>query len=190
MKEINLIPADIHSMMRWNYRRIFGRTITWLILLIAVSWTAMEACSSHYSGVIKRDMETFAAMKQERLNTAGMLNRLDRILEGKERLSRAASAVNRFSGGRVVWSDIIGEMAAQNFNGMWFNLFKVVEVEKKHGREIQIHGFTLDNKSIAGLIDYLERSPNFRNARLSESRAEVIGKKQVYSFSVVCGVVK
>ncbi|MBD3179406.1 MAG: hypothetical protein GF417_07240 [Candidatus Latescibacteria bacterium] len=190
MKEINLIPGDLLYLIRWNHRRILLTSLLGLTILIFFSWVVISGVSSHYRGVIREDMKKLSAMKQEQAESEELLGRLAAASDDSERLRKAASAVNDFSSGRVHWSDIIGELTAGDFEGMWFQQFRVSAAGENEGKQIEIEGFTLDSGSISRLMAHLEESPRFDRVILREGKADNIAGTPVYGFSVECKVVK
>jgi len=192
MKRIDLIPADVHFLITWNYRRIVLIALLPLVLGVSVLWRIQVTKLSELRVQLSRKSEKIERIESMQKEASELLNKLKLISEEKENISRTASLLSEYLDSNAGWNGFFADLFGRRYPQLWLNKISVKEIKKRDGsgndhiaRRMEIGGRCADLRELVKLVGFLESHPMLDNVVLYQNERGILGGKDFYSFLIV-----
>ncbi len=197
MDELNLIPVDIRFVTRWTRRRIILVVAIPFLVAVAVTTAVQLRAVSVYSARLRgSDVELDRLMSKRREMTE-IIKEVERISQRSGDLTRMVSIMDSYISNRILWSEVIQDLSNENLPGLCLASVQIVEdadteesEDASFRKKLTLSGSTVNTRSMAGLLSFMEDYPLFNNVMLYEGELEVAGGRDVYRFTITCEVAR
>jgi len=191
MRDIDLIPRDIHFLMKWNRRRMAAYMFLVAILGVSIVWRIELRAQRKYEETLKGKQAEMAVIESRQKEVNELLKRLKVISDRKGELSNVANIVREYSEGKINWCDFIGQLSEKRFSDLWLNRISLEEGTRKNedNDDVRIKRIVMGGRcgrldDLSELLGFLEKHPLLKNVVLYRNEKGVIADRKLYNFVI------
>lgn len=176
MLRINLLPVrQLQKQAKAKQELvILGGVLCLVVLALAlVGWGQVNN--------IKDLNKTITDIENQEDNYAPILKRIADIKKKKLELQRKTEVINKLQQDSSLTVRVLDEVANSVDNSrMWLNALS------QNGRNLQLSGIALDNRSISEFMDVLKASPYVTTVDLTTTSMQAVSGQKLKKFALSC----
>lgn len=191
MKEIDLIPRDIHFLIDWNYRRISVYALIFVSLAVSLIWRVQISSKKSYERMLQKKQAEIGNIESKQKEVNELIEKLKSISKDRAELSKVADLVREYTMARVSWSEFLADLSRVSFSSLWLNRISVEEATKKNrdNEDIRIKRIVMKGRcerldDLSKLLSFLEEDPLLENVVLYQNEKGRIAERDFYNFFI------